>query len=185
MSTLEVVATIATIVGVVLTFKQHILVWPVSIVSVVSLILLYVSIGMFSQVVLQCMCLVTCIIGWVNWGGKDTTHINTISTYSVVCDTLLFMVLGVLFACSMSTLTNTPITMIILLDGVAAFIGLLANWYLTQKTLEAWKIFMIYNVLLIVLMYSQGLYLIVGLNVVLFLLSLNGYRVWKRDLKLV
>jgi nicotinamide mononucleotide transporter len=185
MSTLEIIATIATIVGVLLTIKQNVLVWPVSIVSVVSLICLYIDNGLYAQVFLQSMCLIPCIVGWINWGKEEVVPIKVLSRHKLLYDIAFFLVLGLLFGYSVLITGTSTHPMIVLVDGVAAFIGLLANWYLTKKILQVWKVFMVYNILLMVLMYSQGLYLIVGLNITLFLLSINGYITWKRDLRTV
>lgn len=185
MDKLEIIATIATIVGVLLTIRQNVLVWPVSIVSLVSLICLYVQNGIYAQVFLQSICLIPCIVGWINWGKEEIVPIKVLSTHKLLYDMSFFIVLGLLFGYSRLMVDTSTHPMIVLLDGVTACIGLLANWYLTKKILQVWKVFMVYNVLIMMLMYSQGLYLIVGLNITLFLLSINGYRTWKRDLTAV
>lgn len=182
MNPLEIIATIATIVGVLLTIRQNVLVWPASIVSVVSLICLYIENGLYAQVFLQSIVLVPCIVGWINWGKVEVVPIKVLSRHKLLYDIALFVVLGLLFGYSVLITGTSTNPIIVLVDGLAAFIGLLANWYLTKKILQVWKVFMVYNVLIMMLMYSQGLYLIVGLNISLFLLSINGYRTWKRDL---
>jgi len=185
MNPLEIIATIATIIGVLLTTKQNVWVWPISIISVVSLICLYVQNGIYAQVLLQSICLIPCIVGWVNWGKEEVVPIKVLSKHKLLYDISLFITIGLLFGYSVLIIGTTIHPMVVLLDGVTAFIGLLANWYLTKKILQVWKVFMVYNVLIMMLMYSQGLYLIVGLNITLFLLSINGYRTWKRDLEKV
>jgi nicotinamide mononucleotide transporter len=182
MNPLEIIATIATIIGVLLTTKQNVLVWPISIVSVVSLILLYIQNGIYAQVFLQSICLIPCIVGWINWGKEEVVPIKVLSRDKILYDVSIFILLGLLFGYSVLVVGTTIHPIVVLLDGVTAFIGLLANWYLTKKILQVWKVFMVYNVFIMMLMYSQGLYLIVGLNITLFLLSINGYKTWKRDL---
>jgi nicotinamide mononucleotide transporter len=182
MNPLEIIVSIITIIGVILTTRQSVWVWPINIISVSLLIWLYLENSLFGQASLQFLCLIPCIIGWFNWGKGTPTPIRKIKDDKFFYDMLFFSVLGVLFGYSLLIIGTLISPYVIFLDSIAAFIGLLANWYLSRKILQVWKVFMVYNLLIIILMYSQGLYLIVLLNMVLFLLSIKGYKTWKKDL---
>jgi nicotinamide riboside transporter PnuC len=71
------------------------------------------------------------------------------------------------------------------LDGLTTALALLGNWYLTKKRLQAWPLFMSYNIIIAVLFILQGIYSLAALNLVLCCISFNGFTKWKRDLRKV
>jgi nicotinamide mononucleotide transporter len=183
MSILEIIAVISTIVCVVLSAKEHILAWPIGIISVLSLIMVYIGGGMYAQIVLQVVFLVQCIIGWVNWGKKDGLKANIEGKRSFYIALIEAIVLGIVYALVILWGNGGKNPLFSYIDGISAFIALLGNWYLTKKTLQAWPLFMVYNVMLVYLLASQGIYLLALLNICLFFISFNAYRTWKRNLK--
>jgi len=51
-----------------------------------------------------------------------------------------------------------------------------------MKVIESWWIFMINNVMLITLSLHSGMYYIAFYNLILILLSISGYKEWKKEL---
>lgn len=182
MGILEIIALISTILCVVLSSKVHILAWPLGIISVISLVCIYVPNGMYAQVLLQLVFLVQCIIGWVNWGKKDTNMPNVEEKNAVVMSLCVAIGLGTAYSIVIMFINGTDNVILTYLDGISAFLALLGNWYLTKKTIQAWPIFMAYNILLMFILVSQGIYSLALLNICLFFISFNAYRVWRRDL---
>ncbi len=188
MNPLEIIALISTIVCVILSTKEHILAWPIGIISALSLAYIYLPNHMYANIALQSVFVIQCIIGWYNWGKKDDLKPSILPKSTFRGYTILVIGLGSTYA-----LTEYDKSLVIqhieywkaMLDGISTSIALLGNWYLTKKRLQAWPLFMTYNIIVALLLISQGVYLIAGLNIVLFFISFNGYRLWKRNLSVV
>lgn len=185
MSYVEILALISTILCVVLSAREHILAWPIGIISAIVLIIIYVPNNMYANIGLQTVFIVQCSIGWYNWGEKEGLSVSKLPFNKAFLQFIGCLVLGVVYA-KVNTLVNPQITWFnAYLDGITTFIALLGNWYLTKKIIQAWPFFMIYNVIIAFLLASQGIYIIAGLNICLFFISLNGFRTWKRNLDVV
>lgn len=182
MSYLEIIALISTIVCVVLSGREHILAWPIGIVSSLSLILIYLPSHMYANICLQSVFVIQCTIGWYNWGKKDDLKPTSLSKSRFIAHLSVFIGIGCLYATIYKAFNSDTTLINSYLDGISTFIALLGNWYLTKKVIQAWPLFMTYNVIIACLLISQGIYLIAGLNICLFFISLNGFHTWKRNL---
>lgn len=183
MNILEILALTSTVMCVILSSKENILAWPVGIVSVISLICVYVSSGMYAQIILQLVFFIQCIIGWVNWGKKVPTRINNIDRLTLNMHLTMVIILGVMYGLVNMLIIDSPNPIFPFFDGIAAFIALLGNWYLTRKTIETWLLFMVYNIMMVTLLLIQGVYLIASLNFCLFFISINGFISWQKNIK--
>ena len=180
MNILEIIATISTIICVILSSKQNIFAWPIGIISVLSLIAIYVKSGIYAQIIVQTISLIQCTIGWYTWGKKDELKISKLPKTTFRANTIFFIGMGSTFALTHSGQITYWVAFF---DGIAASLALLGNWYLTKKIIQAWQLFMVYNIILIFLFIHQEIYMLSLLNLVLFFISLNAYITWKKDLK--
>lgn len=183
MIALETIAALSTILCVILTAKQKVTCWPMGIISVLSLIAIYVLEGLYAQIILQSVFLIQCIIGWYNWGSIDDLKVTKLETGKFIMNIMLFVSLGCVLAGVDIVYNHKTTCMPSYVDGISAFLALLGNWYLTKKRIQAWGLFMTYNVLIAILLLSKDMYLLALMNSVLFFISFNGYRTWKKDLK--
>ncbi len=174
----EIIAVVSTILCVILSVSENIWVWPVGIISVLALIAIYVPNGMYAQIILQGVFLIQSIIGWYNWGKKDGAVINRLPKTKFASQTIFIISLGSTFA-----FTNRDNYLFTMLDGISTALALLGNWYLVKKTIQCWPLFMSYNVILVGLLFYQGIYLLGIMNIALFFISFNGFYTWKRNLR--
>lgn len=185
MGILEITALVSTIVCVILSAKENILAWPIGIISVLSLIGVYITSGMYAQIGLQAIFLVQCIIGWVNWGKKDNIKVNKMGNKDYYHHIGYAVCIGMLYGIVILYTLGSKNTLLTYIDGISAFIALLGNWYLTKKIIQAWPLFMTYDVMMVFLLASQGIYGLAVLNICLFFISFNGFITWKRNLRVV
>ena len=182
MGILEIIALISTILCVVLSTKQNVIAWPTGICSAISLICIYIESGMYANIVLQGVFVLQCSIGWYNWGKKDVIKVSSLSNLKLLQDISIFIALGCIYAGCDIGFNNRISWIPSHLDGISTALALLGNWYLTKKIIQAWPLFMTYNVMIGILLFSQGIYTIAALNACLFFISLNGFITWRRDL---
>lgn len=185
MGILEVVAIVSTILCVILAGKENILAWPVGIVSALSLIAAYIPNHLYANIGLQTISILQCSIGWYKWGKKDEVVAHSVNNRKLVQDICGVLLLGVVYAQVDVHINDRTSVVPSYLDGISTFIALLGNWYLAKKRLQGWLFFMSYNVIVALLLASQGVYSLVLLNVVLFFISFNAYRTWKINLVVV
>lgn len=185
MSFLEYIAIISTIVCVILSAKERVSAWPVGIISAASLIGVYIPQHMYANIVLQGIFVIQCSIGWYNWGTTDNLKPSIQDKNQLVMDLMAIIGIGVVYSTVIIICNTESNWLYTYLDGLTTALALLGNWYLTKKRLQAWPLFMTYNVIIAVLFSLQGIYSLAALNLVLCCISFNGFNKWKRDLRKV
>jgi len=185
MTWLEIIAIVSTIVCVVLAGKENVLAWPVGIISALALIAAYIPNHLYANIGLQSISVIQCAFGWYYWGKKDEVLPHEISNSKQLRDLCCIFILGGAYGLVDVIINDRILLYPSYLDGISTFIALLGNWYLAKKRLQGWLLFMTYNIIVAVLLASQGVYALVLLNIVLFFISFNAYRTWKRNLAVV
>ena len=185
MSILEYIAIVSTILCVVLSAKERVSAWPVGIISAASLIGVYIPQHMYANIVLQGIFVVQCSIGWYNWGTKDNLTPSIQDKNQLIVDLAMIIGLGGVYSTALILYNPETNWLYTYLDGITTALALLGNWYLTKKRLQAWPLFMSYNIIIAILFSLQGIYSLAALNLVLCCISFNGFSKWKRDLRKV
>lgn len=70
------------------------------------------------------------------------------------------------------------------LDTISMGLSILATYYLTNKQIESWLLWMIVNTILFIIAIYQNLFITSILEIILFFISLNAYITWKKNLKM-
>lgn len=182
MSTLETIAVMSTLWCVWLTKRQYILSWPVGIIAAVAYGVFFYKINLYADMSLQVVFVLQSIFGWYNWYKPNQTQLPVITLDKN--EFILHLFLCFLFSCLIgATLSNTTNSKQPFLDAFASCLSLLANWYLTEKIIQSWYLWIAVDVLLIYIFVSRGFYPSATLYFILLLLSVNGLFSWRRDLK--
>lgn len=180
---LQIIAVLATISCLFLTKKEKVISWPVGIISEISLISIYAITHVYAQILLQLVFFIQSLIGWYNWGKPDGEKIKDLKIFFLFKDLVIFIILGLIFSFINLKLNPDINFKIGYIDGISAFIGLLANWYMTKKIIQSWLLYITYNILLCLLFSFSGDYFMIFLNILLLILSINAYNLWKKNLK--
>lgn len=179
MSTLEIFAVITGIISVILTIKQYSLCWLFGLMSCIALSVYFYDIHFYGQMILQIVSVVQCVYGIIRWNKIDNKEVTRLGLNESGGFILLSILLGIIF----TDMTQSTNDYWYYLDGAGGVIALLATYLLVLKKIEAWWIFMINNVLISILCVHQGIYYIVVLNMIYFLISIKGYKEWQRNIK--
>ena len=115
--------------------------------------------------ILQLVSVIQCVYGVIKWNEIDSKEVKSIGYTKSFTLIGMCMLIGVAF----TLLTNTTNNNWLYLDGVGGIIALLATYLLVIKKIEAWWIFMINNVMLIVLCLHQNIYYIATFNLLLII----------------
>ncbi|RYD53136.1 MAG: nicotinamide riboside transporter PnuC [Sphingobacteriales bacterium] len=70
-------------------------------------------------------------------------------------------------------------------DGAVSALAWAGTWLLTRRRVENWLVLNVSNLLAIPLQVHKGLYLYALLTIVLFIIALDGYRLWRNQARSV
>lgn len=182
MNILQIIAVISTLLCVYLTTKENKLGWVMAIISAISLILVYIENKFYGQIVLQTIFLGQAIYGWYSWSPNNNLQISKQHNIIVFSDILCVIGLSAYISNTIQTL-NPDINSRIYLDNMILAIGILGEYYLIKKYIQSWLLFMCYNIILMIMLFIEHVYLIAGLNIILCCISFTGYIRWRKILK--
>lgn len=183
-STLEIIGVTLNYACVWLTARQKINAWPIGIIAVIAMGVVFWQVGLYASLVLSIgYFLPVQFIGWYKW---RKTEINRISHAQIS-------------AIEPSTLTNTQRTIwgasaapiygavfytnswlggsVAFADSAILVLSVIAQYLLNDKKIESWVIWAIVNVISVYTYATAGAYLF-ALQYLLFLFN-AGYGFWK------
>ncbi|SEM87049.1 nicotinamide mononucleotide transporter [bacterium A37T11] len=180
---LEWFGTLTGFLCVYLAAKQHILNWPISILSVVAYILLFYQNKLYGDSVLQLYFLVTAIYGWYYWlkrKEQDEKPVVRFSSQAMVITITVTMLLAVLIGYFLYKFTDSDVPYI---DGTCTAISFIGQLLMTRKVLQNWLLWMLVDIAYIPLYIYKGLSLTAILYAAFTIIALIGYRDWRRSWK--
>lgn len=180
---LEIIAMLSTLICVYLTSKRNIWSWPVGIIGIICMFIIYFDEKFYFQTFLQIIFVFQSIYGWISWQKQKNRSNFKVEELNVSIFRIQWSVavlIGVVLADYMGHYTGSTLP---IPDGISTTMSILATYYLAKGYVQAWLVWMSVNVLLFGMTLYQGLYIISGLEVVLLLISINAYIVWKRSLR--
>jgi nicotinamide mononucleotide transporter len=182
-SWLEWIGTVSGFACVYLAAKQHMLNWPVSIVSVVAYAVLFYDYQLFGDAVLQIYFLSTAIYGWYYWIKRKQEHEKPIVSLSKKEFALAvggIAVLSVLLGMFLDhfTPTNVPYA-----DGFCTAMSFVAQYLMTRKVLQNWILWIVVDACYVPLYIYKDLYLTAVLYTLFLAIAAMGYLDWKKTWK--
>ncbi|MXV14870.1 nicotinamide riboside transporter PnuC [Hufsiella ginkgonis] len=182
-SLLEWFGTITGFLCVYLAAKQHILNWPISILSVGAYAILFYQYGLFGDAFLQVYFFGTAVYGWYFWIRRKQEHQKPVASLSsrewgltVGAILLLAVVLGLFLA----HFTNSTVPYI---DGFCTAMSFVAQFLMTRKVMQNWLLWIIVDICYIPLYLYKDLYLTALLYFVFLGPATLGYIDWRRSWK--
>ena len=182
---IEPVAVLTGIACVALTVRQHILNWPIGMVSTALFIALFISAGLYADAGLQVVYVLLGAYGWWYWakGGPRTddelpvTHASPRLKAGLAVGTV---VVTAAFATFLDTATDSTMPWP---DAATTVLSLVAQWLLTRKNVETWPVWIFgVNVPYIAIYLVKGLPMTAALQLVYIALSVAGWAAWRRSM---
>jgi nicotinamide mononucleotide transporter len=172
------------LVNVWLLVRQHILNWPLGILNVLLLMLVFWSAGLYADAGLQIGYVLLGLYGWWAWlyGGERRGHLVVRSTSRT--EWLWLGVAGVALTAGLwlflARLTSSTVP---LADAVTTALSLLATYGQSRKLVENWWLWIAADLIYIPLYGYKGLWLTAILYVAFLVLCILGLRAWHLALR--
>ena len=182
---LEAIAFVFGILSVWYAKKANILVYPTGIIcTAITVYLLYIS-EYFGDMMMNFYYSVMSIYGWWNWSRKkDDKYIVPISRTNTREKQIgiLFFVLTMLVTYTVYRLYNYDLQIPNYIDIVTSGIFFTAMWYMANKKIENWTLWIIANVITVPLYAYRGLGMLSLQYIVFTILAIQGYIEWRKRL---
>lgn len=179
----EVLGVVLSIIYLVLSIRQNILLWPVGILSAVMYVIVFYESKFYADMGLNAYYFVISIYGWINWSGaarKEQGEPPVISA-GLKRGLLLLMVMVAIFfiiGYLLKEYTDSPIPY---WDALTTAGSIVATWMLTRKILEHWIVWIFVDLMSMGLYIYRGLYPTAFLFLVYTIMAVVGYLEWRRS----
>ncbi len=175
----EVLGFATGLVNVWLVVRQHIANWPLGIVNVLLLMLVFWTAGLYADAGLQIVYVILGCYGWWSWryGGADRTRLSVRRT--AAGEWIVLAVAGVVLASALYffliTFTGSTVP---LADAITTALSLLATYGQSRKLVESWWLWIAADLIYIPLYGYKELWLTAILYVAFLILCVFGLRAW-------
>ena len=186
MSGLEWFAAALGALSVWLTVKQNPWCWPIGLAMVVLYTWVFHDARLYSQMLLQGVYAVLQLYGWWQWtrpySVREARKVTLLAPVQVNLGLVIGLFASVAIGAAMSTWTDAEQPW---LDAGITGFSLVAQWWMAQKRVQCWALWIAIDTVCVGLFLYQGLYLTAGLYALFTLMAIQGLREWRRDPALV
>lgn len=183
---LEVAGVIFSLIYLFLSIRQHILLWPMGIISAVLYMAVFFRSKFYADMGLNGYYLLVSTYGWILWrrgraGGSGELMVSRVSLRRGILllgiTVLAFLLIGLF----LDRYTDSPIPY---WDALTTAMSFTATWMLARKILEHWIVWVVVDLISMGLYLYRELYPTMILFAIYTTMALIGYYQWKKNLHL-
>lgn len=184
MNFLEGVGFVTGIAGVWLTMRKNIWCFPVGLLNVTISLFLFYHQQLYADALQQLVYIVLLAYGWMHWfktSGRDKEdgRISSLSGSGLLFSLLVISASTLILGYVLNTFTKASFPWI---DSFATSMAFLAQFLVARRKIENWMLWMMVNAIYIVIYYQKGLMLYMVLFTAYGILSVMGWRNWRRTM---
>lgn len=180
---LEVLGVLSSLLYLMFSIRQNILLWPVGMISAILYMLVFFQSKFYADMGLNAYYFIISIYGWMHWSsGKTRGGTPVITRIRLKPGILLAVFTLIAFAgigFILDRYTDSPIPY---WDALTTALSFTATWMLARKIIEHWILWVIIDVISMGLYLYRGLYPTLVLFAIYTIMAVIGYRQWKRTL---
>lgn len=182
---LEAIAFVFGIISVVYAKKENILVYPTGLVATIITVYLLYKAGYFGDMMMNFYYSVMSIYGWWNWSRKkENKYIIPISRTNLKEKGIGFVlfVLTMMVTYSVYRYYGQEILIENYIDICTSGVFFTAMWYMANKKIENWTLWIIADIITVPLYAYRGLGMLSLQYLIFTILAIQGYLAWKKTL---
>lgn len=179
----EQVATLLGLLGVWLATRQNLWNFPIGLVQVTLVGIVFFDQRLFADSGLQAAYFVALIYGWIRWLRPTGPNTSLPVTRLPISRLLAIVSAGLVATLLLAQLLQTVADPMPYRDAFIGCFGVLSQWLEATKRLEAWGGWLLVNIAGLVVYVSIGLYWFVFLYLLYLMLSITGFIAWRRSME--
>lgn len=183
---LEAIAFVFGIASVVYAKKENILVYPIGLVATVITVYLLYKAQYFGDMMMNFYYSVISIYGWWNWSRKKNEKyavpISRTNTKEKIIGILLAL-LTMVVTYFVYVYFGNSIKLANYIDIFTSGIFFTAMWYMANKKIENWILWIFADIVTVPLYAYRGLGMLSLQYLIFTFLAIQGYLTWKKSLK--
>ena len=177
---IEVLATGAGLLFIVLLIRERVSCWPFGIAGSLLSIYLFIDTRLYSEAILYAFYVGMGIWGWARWtarGNAGSQPVNRLSAAGNAALIAVSLAFGLTLGQLLATFTDAERPLI---DAMTTSFSFAATYLEVRKTLDAWIYWMVINAVTIWLYQDRALDIYAALMVLYTVLSVVGFIRWRR-----
>jgi nicotinamide mononucleotide transporter len=182
MSSVEILAIIASLAGVILSMERKSLAWLCNIIASGLYGYIFWRSGLYSDMELQGFFILMAAYGWWNWSQSEAGWKPEKSPYLPLLKGLMIALLFGAGSGYLHTLYFRSVSFPYL-DATLTGLSIYGTWLATKRKIENWIVWIIVDFAYVGMYLSKGLWGTAVLYGVFILLAFKGYLDWHKQLK--
>ncbi|MEY3996147.1 MAG: hypothetical protein RL344_490 [Pseudomonadota bacterium] len=181
-SYLEWACNLTSLVCVILAARNHVLTWFFGIISCLLFTYFFMHAKLYAEAALQLFFIATSVWGWWSWSSqlnKPAEPIQTIPIKFMLLATFTAINLGILYAFGLQRFTDAINPWV---DSQILTLSMLAQWWLMQRKISTWPIWLLVNTLSVPLYISREFYVSSAFYSLYWVMAIVGYLNWRKRL---
>ncbi len=182
---LEAIAFFFGIASVVYAKKENILVYPTGLVATVITVYLFYIDALFGDMMMNFYYSIMSIYGWWNWARvKQHKKVVRISRTNVREKQVgvIFFLLTMMVTYGVYRIVGTELNYTNYIDILTSGIFFTAMWYMANKKLENWTLWILADIITVPLYAYRGWGMLSLQYLIFTVLAIQGYLAWKKNL---
>lgn len=182
MSGIEIAATAATVLCVLLAVKRSILQFPIGLLATTLFFFVFASAQLYASAGLQIVFTAVQVYGWWYWLYGDRGHrppITHLRVGRLMVASAAAIAASAVLGAGLNRATNANMALI---DAQIFGLSLLAQFLLDRKKIENWFVWGLVDTLSVYVYLTQGLFATAGLYAALLINCVWGWSEWRRAL---
>lgn len=182
---LEIIAIIASVVSVIYSYRNSILVFPFGIISSIIFIYLLNEWNLLGDLVISIYYFVVSVYGWYFWSRKDETRpVTPVSNTHIIqwVKSAGIFVLSTVVIYFIYEYYNRFENWVSYVDILTTGIFFVGAWLMALRKIEHWLVLLVGNIISLPLYFYKGLSFTSLLYLFFTIMSILGYLSWKKYL---
>jgi nicotinamide mononucleotide transporter len=184
-SWLEAIAFVLAVAMVIASAAERAITWPLAITASALYVWLFAVNKLYGEMIVNVFFVIASAWGWWQWlfgkrqSDQQSLRVVVLVSSQRITAVIAWLALWFAFAFALDHFTDSDVPWADAFVTAGSFVG---TALLARKFIENWIVWLVVNAASVVLFAYKSLWLTTILYVILFAMSIVGYRTWKKKL---